>query len=150
MGSDALNTKVVANLKKQLGSDVYTMDNVCISGTHSHSGPAGFLQYAMFQFTSLGHVKETEDAWVSGITKAIITAHNNKKPGDITLLQDKLYESNINRSPTSYLLNPQSERDSYPDGNTDKNMMLLHFQQTEGNKDIGVLNWFSGSRNIHE
>lgn len=52
-------------------------------------------------------------------------------------------ESNINRSPSSYLLNPQSERDEYADeGNTDKTMLMLKFIGN-GKQPIGVLNWFA-------
>jgi len=54
----------------------------------------------------------------------------------------KLYDSNINRSPTSYLLNPQPERDSYPDGDTDKDMLLLRFDAADGTP-LGMLNWFA-------
>ncbi|WAQ96262.1 NCSEB-like protein [Mya arenaria] len=32
----------------------YTERNVCISGTHTHSGPAGFHQYLLFDITSMG------------------------------------------------------------------------------------------------
>ena len=29
--------------------DVYTESNVLISGTHTHSGPAGFFQYVLYE-----------------------------------------------------------------------------------------------------
>ena len=45
---------------------LYTDDNVCISGTHTHSGPAGYFQYSLYQITSLGHSNETVDALVDG------------------------------------------------------------------------------------
>ena len=93
--------------------------------------------------TSLGYVKETFDAWVDGITKAIVMAHKNLKPGKVLLSQGELYESNINRSPTSYLLNPQEERDQYPEGDTDKNMFLLNLMSQETGESVGVVNWFA-------
>ncbi len=49
MGSDLINYKVIERLNVLLGEGVYTLENVCISGTHTHSGPAGFLQYTLFQ-----------------------------------------------------------------------------------------------------
>jgi neutral ceramidase len=64
MGSDLVNMKVVEKLNEKFGS-LYSDQNLCISGTHTHSGPAGFLQYVLYQVTSLGFVKETFDAWVS-------------------------------------------------------------------------------------
>ena len=45
---------------------LYTDNNVCISGTHTHSGPGGYFQYALYQITSLGHSNETVDALVDG------------------------------------------------------------------------------------
>jgi len=121
---------------------IYTTDNLSISGTHTHSGPAGFLQYVLYQVTSLGWVKETFDAWVNGISESIIMAHNSMQPGKILINQGKLYDANINRSPSSYLENPQEERDLYPEGDTDKTMLLLKFVSETG-KTLGVLNWFA-------
>jgi neutral ceramidase len=93
--------------------------------------------------TSLGFVQETFDAWVNGIAQSIIMAHNNLQEGKVTLSQGDLYDSNINRSPTSYLLNPQSEQDLYPEGNTDKNMFLLNLVSQATGNSVGVVNWFA-------
>jgi neutral ceramidase len=123
---------------------VGTQDNLAISGTHTHGGPAGFLQYALFQITSFGFVQETFDAWVSGIANSIVDAHNNLQPAKVLINNGMLYGSNINRSPTSYLLNPQDEIDQYPEGDTDKNMMLLNILAEKTGKHMGVLNWFAG------
>lgn len=141
MGSDLVKMRVVDNLVAKYG-DMYSVDNVCITGTHTHSGPAGFLQYALFQITSWGFVQETFDAWVNGITEAAIMAHESARPGHIKIAQGTLYDSNINRSPTSYELNPEDEKAQYPDGNTDKTMTLIHLLD-ENEKTIGLVNWFA-------
>jgi len=142
MASDLVTKHVIEKVQSSLGDNsTYTYDNVCISGTHSHSGPAGFLQYTLFQFTSFGFVKECFDGWVQGIADSILQAHKNLQPGKIFLAQGDLVGANINRSPTSYLLNPSEERDRY-DANTDTNMILLRFVSQSG-EDIGVLNWFA-------
>jgi neutral ceramidase len=39
-----------------------------------------------------------------------------------------LENSNLNRSPTSYLANPESERRKYPDGDVDKDLHVLRFE----------------------
>ena len=143
MGSDLVKQKVIENLNQRLNSNVFTHDNVCISGTHTHSGPAGFLQYVLFQMTSLGFVQETFDAWVNGITESILMAYNNIETDvSINFSQGNLFDSNINRSPTSYLLNPEAERAEYEDiGDTDKNMVMIKF--TKDSKIIGAFNWFA-------
>jgi neutral ceramidase len=54
-----------------------------------------------------------------------------------------LFGANINRSPTSYLLNPENERGQYADeGDTDKNMLLLKLAADDG-ANVGVISWFS-------
>lgn len=142
MCSDLVKKYVITKLEEKLPG-VYSNENVAISGTHSHSGPGGYLQYVLYQSTSLGFVRETFDAWVEGISSAILSADSGLVEGDIHVASGQLLDSNINRSPTSYLLNPQEERDDYPDGDTDKMMLLLKFVAKQDSKVIGVLNWFS-------
>lgn len=141
MGSDLLNTKVIEALNDRLGEGVITYDNLCISGTHSHSGPAGFLQYTLFQATSFGFVWETFDTFVAGIAESIARAHANLAPGKVSLAEGELHDSNINRSPTSYLLNPEDERAQY-DADTDLNMLQLRLDGEDGTP-LGAVNWFA-------
>jgi neutral ceramidase len=70
-------------------------------------------------------------------------AHNNLEDASTLLSFGDLYGSNINRSPTSYLLNPESERNNYPEGDTDKRMFLLQFISKTSKAILGVLNWFA-------
>jgi neutral ceramidase len=46
---------------------LYTESNLALVGTHSHSGVAGFLNNLLPTITSLGFVKQTYDAIVTGI-----------------------------------------------------------------------------------
>ena len=65
MGSQSIKLEVLKKLKDIYGS-VYTAENVVISGIHTHSGPGGYLQYLLFDITSLGFVKESLDVIVDG------------------------------------------------------------------------------------
>lgn len=56
---------------KAIYGNLYTEDNVCISGTHTHSGPGGYWQYVLFEVTSLGFVEESLDVIVDGIVESI-------------------------------------------------------------------------------
>ncbi len=78
--------------------DLYTEKNVAISGTHSHSGPGGYLQYVLYIVTSLGFVRQSFDALVNGIEQAIVQAHNNLRPGSIFF-----NEGEKDQSPTGWL-----------------------------------------------
>jgi neutral ceramidase len=91
----------------------------------------------------LGYVQETFDAWVTGISEAIIAAHKNLQTANVKVNKGMLYGSNINRSPTSYLLNPEDERAQYPEGDTDKTMTLLSIVSPVTSKALGVLNFFA-------
>lgn len=56
---------------KELFGDLYNEDNVAISGIHTHSGPAGYWQYVLYEVTSLGFVKQSLDVTVNGIVESI-------------------------------------------------------------------------------
>ncbi|XP_035670506.1 neutral ceramidase-like isoform X2 [Branchiostoma floridae] len=140
MISQILKIEVVKKLKPLFGN-AYNESNVCLSSIHTHSGPAGFLQYVLFDVTSLGFVRESFDALVDGIVASIQRAHDNVVPGDIYLNQGELQDANINRSPTAYLNNPEAERAKY-DGNTDKNMVVLKFVDQHG-AGMGMISWFA-------
>lgn len=51
---------------------MYTERNVAISGIHTHSGPGGYLQYVLYDITSLGFVKQSWEAVVSGIVQVLL------------------------------------------------------------------------------
>jgi neutral ceramidase len=97
MASTAVTLRVLARLKDRYG-DLYTEKNVAISGTHSHSGPGGYLQYVLYIVTSLGFVRQSFDALVNGIEQAIVQAHNNLRPGSIFF-----NEGEKDQSPTGWL-----------------------------------------------
>lgn len=69
--------------------DVYTENNVAISGIHTHAGPGGYLQYVVYIVTSLGFVRQSFDALVDGIEKSIVQAHENLRPGSIFVNKGK-------------------------------------------------------------
>ena len=63
--------------------DLYSQENVAISGIHTHAGPGGYLQYVTYIVTSLGFVRQSFDVLVDGIEKTIVQAHENLRPGSI-------------------------------------------------------------------
>jgi hypothetical protein len=101
--------QVVRELQVRFGSR-YTFQNVLLSGTHTHSGPAGYIQYLLYGITSLGFDHQNFRSIVDGIVQSIERADNNVVPGKIKFNVGELLGANINRSPTSYLANPVEER----------------------------------------
>jgi len=140
MGSQVMNNRVMAELKKKYG-DLYTLQNVGISGTHTHSGPSGFLQEVMFQFSGSGWQPVTVNAMVNGVVESIVMAHDNLEPATAKMAVGEVHKSSRNRSPTAYANNPEEERNQY-NFNTDLNMTLLRFDGTNGT-ELGMFNWFA-------
>ena len=120
---------------------LYTEQNLVLSSTHTHSGPAGFMQYVLFNVPNLGFIQETMDSMVAGIVSSVQQAHQSLQPGRIYYSSGFVEEeANINRSPTSYLANPEAEREKY-DHDTDRDLVQLAFYTEEGSA-LGVLNWY--------
>lgn len=139
MPSQAQKIALVKKLRAKFGN-MYTERNVMISGTHTHSGPSGFFQYMLFDLAGSLFVNQTFNAFVDGPFDAIVAADANMDPGSITVARGEADGANINRSPSSYLYNPASERGRYP-ANTDHELVQLNFL-TVGNR-AGLFNWFA-------
>nr|KJB57997.1 hypothetical protein B456_009G189600 [Gossypium raimondii] len=141
MASQLVTIKVLQRLKTRFG-DLYTQENLAISGTHTHAGPAGYLQYVVYSVTSLGFINQTFVAIVTAIEQSIIQAHNNLKPGSILLNTGDVENAGINRSPSAYLFNPPEERARYTT-NVDTTMTLLKLLDSASNRSIGAFSWFA-------
>ncbi|KAG9442130.1 hypothetical protein H6P81_017984 [Aristolochia fimbriata] len=140
MASQLVTIKVLERLNSRFG-DVYNEKNLAISGTHTHAGPGGYLQYVTYIVTSLGFVKQSFDVIVTAIEQSIVQAHYNLRQGSIFINTGDVVGASINRSPSAYLFNPEEERARYPT-NVDNQMTLIKFVEEESGKSIGSFNWF--------
>lgn len=120
---------------------LYGPQNVAVTGTHSHSGPGAWLNYLLPQITSRGFHKQSYEAIVDGAVESIKRAHESLEPGRLSFGSANIKDANINRSPYSYLANPEEERQRYED-NVEKSMTLLRLTRDSDGKDVGVLTWF--------
>ncbi|KAG8378043.1 hypothetical protein BUALT_Bualt08G0097100 [Buddleja alternifolia] len=141
MASQLVTIKVLERLKSRYG-DLYKEDNVAISGTHTHAGPGGYLQYITYSITSLGFVPQSFDALVNAIELSIVQAHENLKPGSIFINSGDVENAGINRSPSAYLFNPPDERAKYRH-DVDTLMTLLKFVDKKSGKSVGAFSWFA-------
>lgn len=64
---------------------LYNEDNLAISGTHTHAGPGGYLQYVLYSVTSLGFIPQSFDVIVTAIEMSIVQAHQSLKSGSILI-----------------------------------------------------------------
>ncbi|RMZ78875.1 hypothetical protein DV738_g3564, partial [Chaetothyriales sp. CBS 135597] len=141
-GDTAVRYGILEGLKT-LGTDyaLYTKDNVAVTGTHSHSGPAAWLNYLLPQITSKGFDKQSYQAIVKGSLVAIQRAHESITPGYLSFGNSTLLDANINRSPYAYLANPQAEQEKY-EHDVDKTFELVLFRRASDNLPLGMLSWF--------
>ncbi|XP_063163499.1 putative neutral ceramidase C [Candoia aspera] len=140
MMSQRLRLEVMKQLKDKYG-DLYSHDNVILSGTHTHSGPGGYFQHTLFLITSGGFIKPSLTATIKGILKSIEMAHQNMVKGHVFISTGLAENCQINRSPLSYLQNSDSERHRYS-SNTDKEMVVLKMVADNG-QEIGMFSWFA-------
>lgn len=141
MASQLVTIKVLERLKSRYG-DLYNEENLAISGTHTHAGPGGYLQYFVYSVTSLGFVRQSFEAIVEAIEQSMVQAHNNLRPGSIFINKGDVAGAGINRSPSAYLFNPPEERARYP-ANVDTEMTLLKFVSETSGESVGAFNWFA-------
>ncbi|KAF2988386.1 hypothetical protein EK904_010325 [Melospiza melodia maxima] len=86
------------------------------------------------------NLPQTDSACLAAL-QSIDIAHENMKKGRLFINRGTVENSQINRSPFSYLANPQSERSRYS-SNTDKEMVLLKMVDVEGH-ELGLISWFA-------
>lgn len=135
----AVKEEVVRKLQEKYGA-LYTDKNVLITATHQHSGPGGYSTYTLYNLTILGFSRDNFNTIVDGIVAAIERAQHNLTKAQIHIAKGDLTGVSFNRSPQSYLLNPQAERDRYA-ADVDTEMTLIRFDSVDG-KPIGMINWF--------
>lgn len=128
----------------------YGADNLMLSATHTHEGPAGYSAYEAHNFFHLGFDADTHAAIVAGIVEAIRHAHADlqahPQPAPVRMAIGELLDASINRSPPAYALNPAAERAAYVNSagdeiDTDKRFVQLNLVRENG-AAVGALNWF--------
>jgi neutral ceramidase len=141
-GDTAVRNGILEGIKA-LGDEyqMYTKNNIAVTGTHSHSGPGAWLNYLLPQITSKGFYKDSYQAIVDGSVLAIQRAHESLVAGHLSFGQLEAEGININRSPYAYLANPKKERESYK-YDVDKTMTVLKFVRASDNLPIGLLSWY--------
>ncbi|MFC4058644.1 neutral/alkaline ceramidase [Planomonospora corallina] len=136
---DAVRQAVVAKLKQRYGG-LYDERNVLLSATHTHAGPGGFSHHLAYNLAILGFQEKTFGAVVDGIVESIAEAHDDLRPGTITLGRGELTDASVNRSRTAFERNPERDRAAFP-GAIDPAMTVLRLRQ--GGADVGAISWFA-------
>jgi len=119
----------------------FSIKNVMVSITHTHSAVGGF-ETGLMGVPMFGVERAALGAIVDGTYLAISRAYNDLKPSATNLIKSRLEGASINRSPNAYLENPKSERDEY-DGDTDTTFVQLNIVPELAGEVTAVVNWFA-------
>lgn len=141
MVDHGIKHSVIKQLQKIYSSDVINHKNVLLSGTHTHSGPGGFLQHLLYGLSTRGFLQTSFDPIVDGIVESISKAYENLQPGTISINKGSVLDASRNRSPSSYEANPEDEKKLY-DHNVDTDMVQVRIDSAQGTP-LGIINWFA-------
>jgi neutral ceramidase len=128
----------------------YGPDNVMLSVTHTHSGPAGYSHDDGGNLFHYGYDALVYQTIVDGIVAAIRLAHANYEANQaaapIRMAVSELLNTNVNRSMPAYLMNPEAERQAWLNARgeevtVNKRVVQLNLVRDSGSP-VGVINWF--------
>jgi neutral ceramidase len=128
----------------------YGPDNVMLSATHTHSGPAGYSHDDGGNLFHYGYDELVYQTIVDGIVEAIRLAHANYEAhpagAPIRMAVGELLNTNVNRSMPAFLMNPLDERQEWLNARgeeitVNKRVVQLNLVRDNGSA-VGVINWF--------
>lgn len=142
-----IKDQVIEKLNKHFNknsSPLFTVSNVCLSCTHTHSATGGGQENVLYQLAHFGYIKELVDNVVNGISESIIDAYNKMQPCRLETIKGNCTGVSMNRSPSAYDQNPLSEQKLYSE-NIDTEMFMLKIiaLQTKSSKErpLAMINW---------
>lgn len=128
----------------------YGPDNLMLSATHTHSGPAGYSHHEAGNALHLGYDATVWQTIVDGMVAAIRAADANLRahpePAPIRLAIGELLDTSLNRSKPAFAMNPEAERRAFLDArgqpiDTDRRVVQLNLVRDNGSA-VGIVNWF--------
>ena len=136
---DSIWRAVLSRLAERFG-DRYTEANTMLTGTHTHCGPGGYSHHFTYNATTGGFRPKTFAAIVAGIVESVEAADADLAPAELALAFGELSGASVNRSPTSFDLDPAEERAVFPD-RIDPQTTLLTISRA--GRLAGAVNWFA-------
>lgn len=100
----------------------------------------------LYDITCLGFVEETYNPIINGVREAITRAHNSMAEGRAFYSEIPIEDFGINRSPASYLANPESERNQYSE-DIDRNLQQIKFVNAQ-NEIVGAFHWVASKKSF--
>lgn len=136
---DSVRQEVLRRLAAQFGPR-FTDANTMITCTHTHCGPGGYSHHTLYNLTTGGFHLKTFNAIVDGIVESVVSADADLAPARLALATGTLRNASVNRSPTSFELNPEADRAFFPEA-IDPQTTLLTIERR--GRLVGAVNWFA-------
>lgn len=136
---DSVHREVLRRLAEVHG-ELYTARNVMLTATHTHCGPGGYSHYRLYNSNTHGFRSKTFGAIVDGIVQAALAAHADLAPSDVTLGIGELTDASVNRSPSSWELNPAEDKAHFP---LRIDPQITRMQVTRGKSLVAAVTWFA-------
>ncbi len=129
----------------------YSTENLMISATHTHQGPAGFSHHLGHNLLHLGYDDDTFHAIAAGLVESVRLAHANLKAhpetARIGLGSGELLNASIQRSAVAFEMNSEEERREFLNARGEEvrnNKRAVQLNLVRGNGSaVGAINWFT-------
>lgn len=138
---------VIKRLKRKHEELGFDYQNVLLSAQHTHSAPAGYSHYGLYNISTPGFVPEVYQTIVDGITAAILQADASLQPARLKISKgsfDPEIDVAFNRSVKAYNQNPEVQPkiiEAEAHLALNREMTLFRAETMEG-KPIGAFNFF--------
>ena len=136
---DSIHRAVLERLEQAFG-DLYTVRNTMLQATHTHCGPGGYSHYRLYNSNTHGFRTKTFTALVDGIVEAAMKAHADLAPAEVSLAFGELTDASINRSRSSFDLNPAQDKAHFPLG-IDPQVTLMRVERA--GEMVAAITWFA-------
>jgi neutral ceramidase len=136
---ESVHREVLRRLSAIYG-ELYTVDNVMLTATHTHCGPGGYSEHLLYNSNTGGFRPQTFGAIIDGIVEAVAHAHTDLAPATLSVAHAELHDASVNRSPSAFARNPETERAWFP-GGIDPQTTLLRIERD--GRLVGAVNWFA-------
>lgn len=141
-----IKRELLERLRKNYPDNLFRDDNVMVTGQHTHSGPAGYSHYPLYNFAVPGFRPHLFEAIVRCFYDAVVKSYENRQDAVLKFGHGDFPEGDevgFNRSLDAYNLNPEVKKRKPTETHLamERTMWLLKAETPEGDA-IGQINWF--------
>jgi len=116
---------------------VFPAEDLVLSATHTHAGPAGYSVHRLYRIPADGYSAGVTATMADGIAEAVLAAWASRQPTQLSWSAGELLDASFNQSRRALLADPEAVQG--PDRNT--RMTQLRLETEHGLS--GAISWFA-------